>query len=226
MNKPMKKIGEGLQYEVFEIENTNRVRKIPISNLVVAHKIKVWLKRDLKTQDKDKVPTFDEKFNFTIDERHNSFFHIKQLVEKYPQLNKELGNPTFFDNYEIEQDKVLIFAEFLNNPKIKFSVQCTLIDKYIQSVLESWKYGFSDRVFNFTENIGVDSNMNIILLDFGEIVYEKEKVKHLIEIKRWENSWSFREDFFLKEVIEYYTHQMSEKLTLEQLERYWGIYLQ
>lgn len=51
-----------------------------------------------------------------------------------------------------------------------------IIDGYVENIFESWKQGFSDRVYNFTINNGIDKNRNIILLYFNEITLFKDEV--------------------------------------------------
>lgn len=217
----MKKIGEGLQYEVFEVDGNNkRVRKIPLSNEKIAKKITAWLNRNSEL---DTKPTFlfEEKFNSTLDERFNSYMHIKQLVEDFPSVQNILGNLEFLDNYTIEQDRATILGDYLNDTTQDIEFQKQIIDQFIELIFECWKYGFSDRVFNMSENTGLDSNNTMIQIDTGEIVYEQEKVKELIEIKRWEKSWSFTKDLKIDGIKEYYAQKMEGHITIENLEKYW-----
>lgn len=219
----MKKIGEGLQYEVFEL-SSSRVLKIPLSNKIIAQKIKIWMKRDMSVEDEFKLRV-EEKINSTLDERFNSFIHIKQLIEQFPSAQSILGNLIFHDDNTIEQDKVVILRMYLNDSTQSISFQKQIIHQFIELIFECWKYGFSDRVFNMTENTGLNSDNQMIQIDTGEIVYEQEKVKELINIKRWKKSWSFTKDLQIDEVKEYYTQKMDENLTIENLNFYWRMYL-
>ena len=219
----MKQIGEGLQYKVFEMEgNTRRVMKIPLLDNEIAQKIITWI--DDKNQNPNSSSptfTFEEKFISTIQERKNSYIFIKQLTQNVPKVQIIIGNIKFLDNFIMEQDKVTILRDLINDSSLNVDYQKNLIDNFIKLIFECWKYGFSDRVFNITENTGIDEKGNLVQIDCGEIVYEKKDVEELIKTKRWLNSWSYTKDMQNSEIKEYYAKMMDEQITKENLEKYW-----
>ena len=218
----MKQIGEGLQYRVFEVNgNSKRVRKIPLSHDEIAQKIRTWIDNKNSHNSASPLFTFEEKFLSTLQEREDSYNFMKQIVHKAPQIQHIVGNIEFFDDLSMEQDRVTILREYMNDFSLNVEFQKELIDRFIELIFECWKYGFSDRVFNFTENTGIDENGNLIQIDCGEIVHTKEEVIELIEIQRWLLSWSFTKDLQIEEVKKYYAQKMQEQLTKENLEKYW-----
>lgn len=218
----MKQIGEGLQYRVFELENNkNRVRKIPLLNNEIARKIHKWIEYRNSHTTNSSGFTFEEKFQSTLDERESSFTFMKRLCQTYPKVKKLLGNVEFLEDLIIEQDRVTILRAYINDTLLGVEFQKELIDNFIELIFECWKYGFSDRVFNFTENTGINNSGTMIQIDCGEIVSEKEDVEELIKTKRWLLSWSYTKDLQIEEVKEYYAQKMQEQLTVENLEKYW-----
>lgn len=219
----MKKIGEGLQYGVFEVEgNSSRVKKIPLSDDEIAQKITLWInQRNQNSSSSSPMFTFEEKFISTLEEREHSYNFIKQLIQKVPQVQNIIGNIEFFEDLVMEQDKVSILRVYINDFSLSLDFQKKIVDTFIELIFECWKYGFSDRVFNFTENTGINERGNLIQIDCGEIVYEKEDVEELIKTKRWLYSWSYTKDMQVEEVKEYYTQMMDKQMTKEDLDMYW-----
>ncbi|MFW6027125.1 MAG: hypothetical protein ACOCRX_12390 [Candidatus Woesearchaeota archaeon] len=203
----MKKISQGLQFNVYS--KGNKVIKIPTSKFQMVLKLIKW------------TPTLilkPIKLNSEINKGISIGKTSIENIQKY-NINLELlGNPIFHKN-KIEQDKVEILGSYL---KKDLEEAKKWIDKFILLIFECWKEGFSERVFNLTINNGVDKNNNVILIDIGELTFEKKDVVRAIKIRRWEKSWSYNWDLN-KEIKEYYQREMKEKLTLKNLNKYWNI---
>ena len=151
----------------------------------------------------------------------NAIQRRKYSIEniKKSQINMTLlGNPIFGKN-EIEQDYVNVLGNYLNED---FNNSKKWVDKYIDLIFECWKYEFSDNIFNLTANNGVDKYGKVILIDIGELTFNKDDVEKAIEIRRWEKSWSFYSDLN-REIKAYYREQMRTQLTLKKLNKYWGL---
>lgn len=202
----MKKIAQGLQYNVYS-KNENKVIKTPTSKTQIILKLLSWNPRHIF-----KPSLLRKTLNQTIIDRKNSIENIKKI----PFDKKILANPIFKLN-KIEQDKVIILEKFLKENPEKAK---QYINKYIESIFQTWSYGFSDRIFNLTINNGIDKTNKVVLIDFGELTFKKEDVIKAINTTRWEKSWSFKKDLN-KEVKEYYKKEMKEKITLSNLDRYW-----
>jgi len=171
-NLKLKRIGYGWQYTVYD--KGKRVIKIPNSRGTI---FKIIIKHNLKLVLNPKK--FKKIIDNLIKNRNDS---LKKLKSKKINL-KILGNP-IIKGEEIEQDKVIVLKEKLvksKNPK-------KYLDKFIKLIFECWKHGFSEKVYNLTINNGVYVNGNVILLDFGEITWNKEKAKKQIKKKKWETS--------------------------------------
>jgi tRNA A-37 threonylcarbamoyl transferase component Bud32 len=197
------KIGQGLQFNVYEKEN--KVEKIPTSKRQIKQKLLLWTPSYLL-----KPLALEKEANKVIKER-------KEIIK---ELNKRKIKPSLLANLKIqkskiEQDKVVPLGEKLKQPN-----QYKLIDKYIKFIFKCWKNGFSERTFNLTINNGVTNKGDIILIDFGEITFKKEDVKKAIKIKRWKKSWSFKKDLNPK-IKKYYEKQIEKKLTISNLKKYW-----
>lgn len=203
----MKKIGQGLQFNVYS--KGNKVIKKPTSKFQMSLKLIKW-KPILFL----KPITLKNEINKSVLNRKKSIKNIKRS-----KINLELlGNPIFYENI-IEQDKVEVFGLYL---KKDYEEAKIWIDKFIELIFECWKNGFSVRVFNLTINNGVDKNENVIFTDIGELTFEKKDVEKTIKLKIWEESWSFKRDME-KEIKDYYQEEMNKKITLTNLNKYWNL---
>lgn len=130
-----------------------------------------------------------------------------------------MGSPVIGRNGSYEQDKTLLLGEVLNVSD--FSTQKELIDEYVSNLLSGWDYGFSDTVFNFMINSGVTSEGRVVLIDLGELTFNKEEVLNLVKAKHWEKRSSFNklENINLKNYIQ---EQFNLKVTPINLEDRWN----
>jgi len=202
----MKKIGGGLQFNVYS--SGNKVIKIPTSRNQMEKKLVAWDSTLLLKPSKLKK------------EIDKSILIRKESIEKIKNLNLDLellANPVFNEN-KIEQDKVVILKHLL---KKDFEESKNLIEGYIQLIFECWEYGFSERVFNLTINNGINAMKKVVLIDFGEVTFNKLHVEKAIKIRRWEKSWSFNWDM-KKKIKTYYKKRMKEEMTLFNLNKYWN----
>ena len=203
----MQKIGEGYYYNVYEIQ-TNRVIKKRKNIFRSFYYIVV-------KSNKFKINGFKEFISL-----HTNKNKIKDIYNKIIQNIKdisEIGNPYFINEFEYTQDKVTILKDILIKSDIE--TQKEIIEKYINSIKKSWKQGYSDIVFNFTINNGLDKNNTVILIDFNEIVFEKSEIAKRIQKQKWLIRYSYTQ--LSGELKEYYKKRMSEEITIDQLENLW-----
>lgn len=154
---------------------------------------------------------------------HNIFKGKKHIQEVYSYIKNNmkpdlLGSPKFLKGINYEQDKV----DSVGTRLVRASTEEArkIIDRYIQSIFESWKQGFSDRVYNFSINNGINKNGDIILLDFNEVTFSKAEVLNHIESKRWLSASTYtRLDPLIKK---YYRQKMEDWMTKENLELFWS----
>jgi len=202
----MKKIGQGLQFNIYQKGNS-KVVKIPTSKIQTLFKLLswnpfYWLRPILLIK----------RINRAASQRENSIKNIKKI-----KLNRKLLANPIFRKKEIEQERVIPLGNYL---KKDFKEAKKYIDKYIESTFETWSYGFSDRVFNIIGNSGVDKSDRVALIDFGELTFSKERVSDLIKKKRWKKTIGSK-IFVRKKIRKYYYKKMKEKLTVSNLNKYW-----
>jgi hypothetical protein len=127
-----------------------------------------------------------------------------------------LANPVFKNGGYI-QDKVITIRDYFAMHDLGGNKK--IIDKYVESIYQCWKYHIHEEVFNFTVNNGVDSNGNVVLIDFNETSRDKNAVKKCIENKRWLKSMSYLT--LNPELKEYYAQAMEQGITEKRLKEYW-----
>jgi hypothetical protein len=207
----MKKIGHGVQYNTYDLEN-GRVRKVEtniLEKITRFHKIapKYRVYPNLIHNIKTGIGAYKKTRDSMIGLRK----HLSRIDGSL------LGNPTLINSTDYEQDKVIPLGEKISSSKME--EQKELIDKYIQNLLTGWEYGFSDTVFNFTINSGVTSGGDVILIDLGELVWDKEPIKQLVKNKHWEKRSSFNklESAELKIYLQKKFNESVTELTLDKL---------
>lgn len=197
------KVGEGLQYEVFR-ESEDRVRKIP---------------KDRKEMKKYLEDRYDSKAEI-MNHAEKAMKRRKKAVEQIKMLGIDysmLGNP-YFDGREIVQDWIKPLEEFFT-PDTPEEEMKTLIDRYINFLIEGWRQGFADMSYNFTVNKGL-SDGEIVQMDTGELIFSKERVRKDIENRKYLEKWSYQEDLPEK-IRPYYREQMEKRVTVETLNENW-----
>lgn len=205
----MSLISQGAQYRVVDAEN-GRVGKLLLTRQESQSVIKSWY-----------APREVPEEELAADYRQvaiDSAMYICDVVARCPEIAYSFGNPLFGEDGQYTQDKVSVLGDVIKRSSL--SEGEGLIDHYIDLILLHWKYGFSERVFNFTANNGVDDQGRVILLDFGEITNDKEKVSSRITSARWLRSWSYKGDL-PEQLKDYYRHAMKKRLSVKTLEATW-----
>jgi hypothetical protein len=206
-------IAQGAQYKVVDTHD-GRVRKIPLTALESRAVVESWYAPG-------EAPAEELAINYpelAID----SCRKVSELLHKYPELEYSFGNPDFEGEGTYTQDKAQTLGEALIEGS--HSENRGLIDTYVDLILLHWKYGFSERVFNCTVNNGVDKAGRIVLLDFGEVTLDKQKVSSSIASKRWLQARSYKRDI-PEQLKGYYDEVLTERLSLEALAKTWGVAL-
>ncbi|MEK7194603.1 MAG: hypothetical protein AAB660_02870 [Patescibacteria group bacterium] len=203
----MKKIGQGLQYKVFDLGN-GRVLKKCISRSEARLKLISW--GELR-------PTVIERDIENVFELRKD--SIGRIFEKLGTINAEIiGNPEIFTDLGYKQDKVIPLGEYFSNHSVAENE--LVIDKYVENIFETWKYGFSDIIFNFTINNGVDSKGNVILIDLGELSFNKDEVAKCVVDQKWLKQHSCT-TLHNEELKSYFISIMLDRVTLDGLNKYW-----
>ena len=160
-NKKLNKIGRGWQYTIYD--KGPRVIKIPNSIQTVR---KIML-RGASPKTISNKKKFESALENLIKDRQKSL----RWLQKSGQDLEILGNPLIKKN-KIEQDNVVTLGQILK----KSENGERYIRGFIELIFECWKNGFSEKVYNLTINNGVTKDGKVILIDFGEITFEKKKV--------------------------------------------------
>lgn len=132
-----------------------------------------------------------------------------------------IANPKKEKGRSYSQDKVEVLDIYISTHT--FEENKKIIDLYANHILETWRNGFSDTVFNFTRNCGLDKNNKIVLVDFNEVTFDKEVAKKLINKKKWLHAWSYTHWLSVsdKDLWMYYGAVIDKKITIENLEVFW-----
>ena len=197
------RIGVGYHYNVYDLGN-GRVRKI---------------EKGFFTKAFYALPR--EKFDLFV--LYRFLVHRKHITETYRRIRtidqSLIGHPIFLSGLNYEQDKAVILGDMLSSATTP--QQYAIIDTYIQHIITCWRHDFADTVFNFLINNGIDRNGTLTLLDFNEVTFNKEKVRHDVQTKRWLRAYSFTHHL-PEHLKHYYAEQMEKSLTVEKIEEVWG----
>lgn len=208
----MKKIGSGLFYKVYEVNN-KKVLKQETSSFNKTMKICSWYAIPLFFP-KKWVSKEVRKYNFLVG------YSILTLKDKIKEIDKSIiGNPIFKEGITYKQDKVLMVKDIIKQQNVEDNK--VIIDKYIECIFRTWENGFSDITFNFTIDNGINSKGDIILTGLSELTFNKKEVAKIIKDKKWLSQFSYKWDFRNKEIKQYYKEQMNKSITISNLKQYW-----
>ena len=197
-------IDRGAQFKVYDLGD--RVKKIPTTDEETKEIIRKWSPELAPKEVEDCAAGL-------ISARERGVEGIRKLNIS-PKI---LGNPEFANDGSITQIKVVTIREKLKNLEEKD--QRSLIDGYVKSIFEQWKYGISDYIYNFPINNGVTKDGEVILIDFCEITFNKEDVANDITNGKWKTAATLKSiDDSLRD---YYFAEMEKLITLDSLEGYW-----
>lgn len=203
----VKKIGQGIQYSIYTC-GSDRVSKIPASNFTRFCTRVTWLEAGLSS-------VFSDIRQSRVDAERSITGLKRRMSDKLSPL---LGRPTLFDNYSYDQDLLKPVGEyFAANDYCRGVV---IVDKYIDSIFNLWQFGISDAVFNVTINSGVDKDGNVILMDLGELIFDKDEVRRTIWTRLWLTQFSYLDIQDLK-LRAYYAKAMLSRVTIENLDYHW-----
>lgn len=200
-----REIGRGLQYRVFRSSPT-RVRKIPTTTvekktllcrwgITRPADVRVWL-RDADRSLHRSIPTIRKIF-----------------VDRDTTL---IGHATFTDNFVVEQDFILTLEQYFQRHTVRENQR--VIDLYIQSVIDGWRLGFCDTVFNFTINSGFQRG-RVVFLDLGEFSFVKQRARRIVRSEFWLEQNSFQR--LSPDLRLYARKRLRQRLTMARLEREW-----
>lgn len=200
----MKKIGQGWQFKVYD--GGDFVEKVPTSPWEIRLKMLRY-----HPQFMFKLGQLEAKVRRLIAERDAV---IEQLHHR--DVDLDLLADLWIADGKIQQNKVTPLGEALRQG----ADGKALIDAYIDHTLRCWRNGFAETSYNFTVNHGLDESGACVILDFGEISFEKAEVRQDIQTRLWEGAWSCTTDLDPK-LSAYCVAQMNTRLTEDALDRLW-----
>ncbi|HET8991805.1 MAG TPA: hypothetical protein VFN31_02095 [Candidatus Saccharimonadales bacterium] len=169
---------------------------------------------------------FEKIASDAISHASQNVSRIKNLLDSYPEISPSLANPVIEGNGDYSQDRVTTFGRALTKESSRGARK--LIDKYVDLSLFHVSYGFMERVFKVTANCGVDENNSVVLLDLGELTFDKDEAVGLASSKRWLRSEAllyplpFPEDFALPNSLKpYFCRRMSEQFNTMNIMETW-----
>ncbi|MFA6524180.1 MAG: hypothetical protein WC264_02310 [Candidatus Paceibacterota bacterium] len=209
----MKKIGEGWQYKVYDLENGRVLKKW---RAILLQYFFVYFQELRKKQ--------SDPFRKTIVDvprvRRMGYDSVAYIKNNLLIIDKKIiGNPVFLKKYDYEQDRITSLKEAFSKSSVEEIKR--MLDSYVELIFATWRYGFSDAMYGFLNNNGLNKNGEVVQIDFGELLFSKDQVKKRILNKRWLLSHTFI-TFKESEIKTYYQNIMEKNMTLENLNKYWG----
>lgn len=110
---------------------------------------------------------------------------MKSIYSKVLSLISDkslIGNPEFVNNVNYKQDRVKELKSINDLNKKEF---IKVISDYTNLLRRLWSFKVSDSVFNFSINCGYNKHYELVLIDFNEMTFDKEKVNEQIVNKVW-----------------------------------------
>jgi hypothetical protein len=203
-------LGEGSQVRVYDLGN-GRVRKEPKTLEEATAAISEWY-------DGSSQGTAVEYAEMLDRYRDQGLKYVAELIRAHPETAWFFGNPEIDEDGSLETDMLESVGSYMLRhaaPEDKRRI----IDEYIGSIKTSWKMGCYDWTFQFLGNCGINRTGAVVMLDFGEMGYDKETAHEMIEQKKWETAWDPNE--LDPETRAYYFKEMERVLTHEALDERW-----
>ncbi|MBC7471933.1 MAG: hypothetical protein H7196_01550 [candidate division SR1 bacterium] len=195
-------IDYGGQYKVFAY-GVDKVIKIPMTKEEILCRIVNW---------GHETPDFEAKYQQLVSSRDRAI----ELVNTSKVPANLLGNFEIH-NQIIIQDKVEVWNKvFVNLDEI---TQKNYLLQVVNLYIEQWIYGLHEYIYNFSINCGIDYYGNVILIDFGEITDNKNRVLQDINEGKILNACSTQS--LPTNLQQFYAKHVIETLTMENLNLYW-----
>ncbi len=152
---------------------------------------------------------------------------IRTILKRYPELAPTLANPVIDDDLSYKQDKVVVMGTALHQATRAQGRK--YIDEYINLLLFHTRYGLADPMMQMGTNYGVDKDGRVVLIDIGELVFDKEAAMTAARTKSWKKADTYYSPFkrlhnkFIIPVLlkPYYRQQMLARFTSEAIEANW-----
>lgn len=209
----MEQIGQGFQYKAF-LSSAGRVVKRANS---IAEAVEFMQKSSGSFETPLEVQEeMAQKFNRNTVICANRF---ARLIDSYPALAPHLGNPAFADNGNYEQDYVTTLHNALKQNNT--NDEDKIFHSYAEGTLLEWSYGFSDLVYNFTFNSGLNRDGDVVFIDFLESTFDRQEALESVRSETWLHKESFKY-VLTTEQQNRFARIMHTALTEENFMTVWG----
>ncbi|NNE69515.1 MAG: hypothetical protein HKN29_04035 [Rhodothermales bacterium] len=95
-----------------------------------------------------------------------------------------------------------------------------MVDRYVQSIRMGWANGFAETSFNFTVNHGLNARGRVVIIDVGELSFDRREIEHLVAERFWERAFS--PTTLPESVRGYLFRAMDRDINLDRLSREWS----
>lgn len=162
-----------------------------------------------------------------LDHAKRSLEGVRIMLKRHPELASTFANPVILDDLSYRQDKVTVMGAVLHQTTRAEGRK--LIDEYIDLLLFHARYGVADPMMQMGTNYGVDKDGKVVLIDIGELVFDKEAAVTAARTKAWKKADTYYSPFkrlhnkFIIPVMlkPYYRQQMLARFTPEAIEANW-----
>lgn len=162
----------------------------------------------------------------TLDHAKRSLEELRSMLKKYPDLTSSFANPVIGEDLNYRQDKVVVMGTALHGAGRAEGRR--YIDEYIDLLLFHASYGIADPILQMGTNYGIDKKGKVVLIDIGELVFDKEAAVAAARTKAWRKADTYYSPFRFhnKYIIPvslkpYYRRQMLTRFTPEAIEAVW-----
>jgi hypothetical protein len=163
----------------------------------------------------------------TLDHAKLSIEGVRSALESHPELAPTFANPVIGENLNYRQDKVTVMGEALRQATPARARQ--YIDEYIDLLLFHAGYGLADPILQMGHNYGVDKDDRVVLIDIGELTFDKETAIRAAATKAWRKANTYYLPFrhrYAAYIIPvslkpYYRRQMLTRFTPKAIETNW-----
>lgn len=162
-----------------------------------------------------------------LDYAKRSLEGVRSILKKYPEIAPTFANPVIDKDLNYRQDKVTVMGTMLHQSTRAKGRK--YIDEYIDLLLFHASYGIGDPYMQMGTNYGVDKDGRVVLIDIGELVFDKDAAVAAARTKSWRKADTYYSPFkrlhnkFIIPVLlkPYYRRQMLERFTTEAIEANW-----
>lgn len=163
----------------------------------------------------------------TLDHAKRSLEGVRTVLKNHPELARTFANPVIDEDLSYRQDKVTVMGEALRRATLARGRQ--YIDEFIDLLLFHAGYGLADPVMQMGHNYGVDKDGRAVLIDIGELTFDKETAIRAATTKAWRKANTYYLPFrhrYASYIIPvrlkpYYRRQMLARFTPEAVAANW-----